>query len=157
MISRNLSSETYDARSIEPAATPDTTMQDTESVNSAFLGLYREMEAGNTLVDRMINLYLAEAPAAIQSIRTTINDDDPEALSKAAHKFKSSNVQLGADRMASLCTQLEKLGQLGTTSGGRQILLDMDEELTYVRAALQRYRRQEPDSGLEATDIQVSI
>jgi PAS domain S-box-containing protein len=112
-----------------------------QSINSAFLGLYQEMEAGDALLDRMIDVYLQEAPSAIQVMRTAINEDDPDALSRAAHKFKSSNMQLGADLMASLCAQLDKLGQLGTTTGSLVILSDMDHEFSRVRSALSAYRR----------------
>lgn len=120
-----------------------------QSINSAFLGLYQEMEDGDALLDRMIDVYLQEAPSAIQIMRTAINEDDPAALSRAAHKFKSSNMQLGADLMASLCAQLDKMGQLGTTTGGWVILSDMDHEFSRVHSALNAYRRQPAAAAVE--------
>jgi HPt (histidine-containing phosphotransfer) domain-containing protein len=118
-------------------------------VNSDFLDLYRKMESGDTLLNHMIDLYLQEAPAAIQTLRSAVNEDDPVALSQAAHKFKSSNMQLGADQMASLCTQLDKLGQLGTTTGGWVLLAEMEDELLQVKSALQDQRQQPVRASLE--------
>jgi PAS domain S-box-containing protein len=141
-IARLLPARSRDSEISSRPATHTASTGNSQSINSDFIGLYREMEAGDVLLDRMIDVYLQEAPSAIQVMRTAINEDDPDALSRAAHKFKSSNMQLGADQMASLCTQLDKLGQLGATTGGRLIVSDMEHEFSRVQSALNAYRRQ---------------
>jgi PAS domain S-box-containing protein len=141
-IARLLTGREPDANETPSPPATHTAGDDKPAINHAFVDLYKEMENGETLLDRMIDVYLQEAPSALQALRTAINDDNPDALSRAAHKFKSSNVQLGADHMASLCSQLDKLGQLGTTTGGWVILSDMSHELSRVESALRACRRQ---------------
>jgi len=148
-IARLLPARPRDSEISSRPAAQSATVGSSQSINSAFLGLYQEMEAGDALLDRMIEVYLQEAPSAIQVMRTAVNEDDPASLSRAAHKFKSSNMQLGADQMASLCTQLDKLGQLGTTTGGWVILSDMEHEFSRVHSALNTYRRQPATAAVE--------
>jgi CheY-like chemotaxis protein/HPt (histidine-containing phosphotransfer) domain-containing protein/anti-sigma regulatory factor (Ser/Thr protein kinase) len=121
------------------------TAQDTptlkdHTINPEFLALYGNMHAGESLLERVIDIYLQEAPVALQSMREAINDVDPEALRRVAHKFKSSSMQLGASQMSSLCGQLEKLGHLGTTDNGWAILSDMEHELTNIKYELNNYQ-----------------
>ncbi len=148
-IARLLPDRSRDSEIPSRPAAHTATAGTSQPINTAFLGLYQEMEAGDALLDRMIDVYLQEAPSAIQVMRTAINEDDPASLSRAAHKFKSSNMQLGADQMASLCTQLDKLGQLGTTTGGWVILSDMEHEFSRVHSALDAYRRQPATAAVE--------
>lgn len=149
-MARLLTGDDTSGREIPPASTAYTTeVANKPAINRAFLGLYLEMENGEALLDRMIDVYLQEVPAALQALRTAIDEDNTVALSRAAHKFKSSNTQLGAERMASLCTQLEKLGQLGTTTGGRAILSAMDHELIRLESGLGSFRRQPVAAAIE--------
>ncbi|MDH5514195.1 MAG: ATP-binding protein [Gammaproteobacteria bacterium] len=120
-----------------PQDTP--TLKD-HAINPEFLALYGDMHADESLLDRVIDIYLQEAPVALQSMRDAINDTDPEALRRVAHKFRSSSMQLGASHMSSLCGQLEKLGHLGTTDNGWAILSDMEDELARIRYELGNYQ-----------------
>ncbi len=115
-----------------------------QSVNMSFIEMYMNMPDGVSLLSRIIDVYLEEAPAAIHTLRYAINENDPATLSRAAHKFKSSNVQLGAESLADLCTQLDRLGKLGTTSGGWVLLADVEEEFARVRHALDDIRASAP-------------
>ncbi len=118
----------------------DTPALNDHTINPDFLALYGDMHADESLLDRIIDIYLQEAPVALQSLHNAINAADPEALRRVAHKFKSSSMQLGANQMAGLCGQLEKLGQLGTTDNGRAILSDMEHELTNIKHELGKYQ-----------------
>jgi PAS domain S-box-containing protein len=117
----------------------DTPTLNDHTINPDFLALYGDVNADESLLERIIGIYLQEAPVALQSLRHAINAADAEALRRAAHKFKSSSMQLGASRMANLCAQLEKLGQLGTTNTGKVILSDMEHELTNIKDELGNY------------------
>ncbi|MBT8076404.1 MAG: Hpt domain-containing protein, partial [Gammaproteobacteria bacterium] len=112
----------------------------TQSINTSFLGAYGDMQEGGALLERVINVYLEEAPVAIRKMQIAVDKDDAGALGRAAHKFKSGNMQLGAEHLADLCAQLEKLGRLGTTAGGQAILADMQLELVNVKNLLEPYR-----------------
>ena len=112
----------------------------TQSINTSFLETYRDMQDGDTLLERVISVYLEEASTAIRNMQIAVQEDDAESLFRAAHKFKSGNMQLGAEHMTELCAQLDKLGRLGITSGAQTILADMQLELVRVKNSLQPYR-----------------
>jgi CheY-like chemotaxis protein/HPt (histidine-containing phosphotransfer) domain-containing protein len=118
----------------------DTPPLSDHAINPEILALYGDMHADESLLDRIINVYLQEAPVALQSLHDAINAADPEALRRVAHKFKSSSMQLGANQMSSLCGQLEKLGHLGTTDNGKAILSDMEHELANIKDELGNYQ-----------------
>jgi HPt (histidine-containing phosphotransfer) domain-containing protein len=55
---------------------------------------------------------------------------------KAAHKFKSSSANLGADRLAELCKELETLGRSGSTAGAGRVLGEISSEYELAQATL---------------------
>ena len=62
---------------------------------------------------------------------------DADALRKAAHGMKSSSANVGAERLAALCKELEMIGRSGTIEeDARPLLKSADQELLRVLQAL---------------------
>lgn len=59
------------------------------------------------LLRRIVDLYKSESPAALQSIQKGLEEDDLEAVGKAAHGLKSSSAYVGARVFSERCRELE--------------------------------------------------
>jgi len=91
---------------------------------------------GAALVDKVIRAYLDDAPMRLVQMQAAANAGDTNGLRKAAHGMKSSSANVGADRLAGLCKELEAIGRSGTTDGARHLLERAAEELSRAVAAL---------------------
>ncbi|MGB5606506.1 MAG: response regulator, partial [Gammaproteobacteria bacterium] len=121
------------------APEPQNTIPETpgsHAINAAALENIRVLNGGEAILARVIGIYLSEAPVALRELRAAINQDDAAGLCSIAHKFKSSNANLGAERLADLCKQLEMQGRGGSTDGAKEILLEAEQEFEQVHAAL---------------------
>jgi len=63
------------------------------------------------LVTKLIQLYQRTAPDLLQRLRDAVAASEAEALRQAAHSFKSSSANLGAQPLAALCKVLEDRGR----------------------------------------------
>jgi signal transduction histidine kinase/DNA-binding response OmpR family regulator/HPt (histidine-containing phosphotransfer) domain-containing protein len=95
-----------------------------------------ESSSGQPLVARVIDTYLLESPELLGQLQQAISEGDAGKLRQLAHKWKSSNANLGAHGLAGLCKRLEALGASGTTDGALALLSDVDVEFAAVCEAL---------------------
>jgi HPt (histidine-containing phosphotransfer) domain-containing protein len=84
------------------------------------------------LLARLITLYLQEAPAQLAALQEAVAHGDAGRVEEVAHGLRGSSVQLGATRMASLCTSLQR--DAGTHDLSR--VADLTREFSRVQAAL---------------------
>ena len=73
------------------------------------------------LLQELVDIYLAEAPALIRAIRAASAEGDAEGLERAAHSLKGSSANMGALRLASKALALEELGRAGRIDGASEI------------------------------------
>jgi signal transduction histidine kinase/CheY-like chemotaxis protein/HPt (histidine-containing phosphotransfer) domain-containing protein len=57
--------------------------------------------------ERVMRLFLKNAPRDIEAIEAAITTGDPELVRQAAHRLKGGCLAIGVPRMASVCVQLE--------------------------------------------------
>ncbi|MGY2717586.1 PAS domain S-box-containing protein [Thermostichus sp. MS-CIW-22] len=57
----------------------------------------------------MIQTYRQDSEALLGSLRQALEQRDPQAIARLAHRLKGGSSTLGAKRLAELCQQLEKL------------------------------------------------
>jgi TMAO reductase system sensor TorS len=97
--------------SIKASTPPSASGMDTvdEEVLEGIRALPRE--GGSHLLSRVIQAYLKEATRLLQSLREAVEKTDGDALRKAAHSLKSSSANVGAQKLSSLCKELEAMGQ----------------------------------------------
>ena len=90
------------------------------------------------LLNQLVTIYFDNSPPLFQKIEKALASVDKTALNKAAHTLKSSNAQIGAVRLASLCQQLEEIARDGKLEAASEMLQDMKDEYKEVVAILKK-------------------
>ncbi len=110
------------------------------ALNLDRLNTWRQMdpEGGAGFIKKLITIYLSSAPAFQIRIEDAIKAADSDALVKAAHTFKSSAANIGAELLAGICQQLEEYGDKNQLSSAAELLAEMQNESRRVIAALEK-------------------
>jgi len=90
------------------------------------------------ILEKVINIFLREAPEIIQMLRQAILDQDAETVRQKAHYLKSSSANLGAFLQVELCKELEFMGKNRVLEGAETILEKIQTNFPQVKAALQQ-------------------
>lgn len=103
------------------------------------LNTWRQMdpEGGTGFIKKLITIYLSSAPEFQMRIEHAIQTADSDALVKAAHTFKSSASNVGAELLADICRQLEEYGDKNQLSRAAELLAEMQNESQRVITALE--------------------
>jgi CheY-like chemotaxis protein/HPt (histidine-containing phosphotransfer) domain-containing protein len=97
---------------------------------------------GDEGIGEMIDVFLAEAPALISTLRRAIELDDAGELRRAAHTLKSNAATFGARGLADLCGRLEEMGKAGSLAGAPEVMTRAEAEYERVRSQLGRARQE---------------
>ncbi|HEX6086514.1 MAG TPA: response regulator, partial [Thermoanaerobaculia bacterium] len=81
-------------------------------------------------------IYLEDAPARLAALRDAVQRQDAQALTTAAHAFKSGSGNIGATALAGLCGALEAMGRGGNVSDAARTLAELEREYDKVEQAL---------------------
>jgi len=106
------------------------------SINRQAMDNILNLQGGEAILDKVIHIYLDESPLILGEMHEAVALNQPDAMYKAAHKFKSSSANLGADRLAELCKELETLGRSGSTAGAGRLLGEISSEYELAQATL---------------------
>lgn len=87
--------------------------------------------------ERVVRIYLDQAPTILRELRAAVDESEPERCSKAAHSLKSSSMNVGAKTLSALCKELESLGKRGSTDGAANLLDQIGALYPEVEVALQ--------------------
>jgi two-component system sensor histidine kinase/response regulator len=116
-----------------PAATIDWSVLD---------GLRALQEEGQPdFVQELIDLYLADTPSLLDTIRQAIAHGQAEELWHTAHTLKGNSNSLGAKQMGASSFELEKIGRSGTVEGIEPLLAELEREFERVRQAFAEHPR----------------
>lgn len=88
---------------------------------------------GDTLLGKMIALFLEAAPTRLEAARDALARNQAADVELALHSLKSSSAQLGALRMQRLSAQGEHQARTGSLDGLRALTDALDQELARVR------------------------
>ena len=72
-----------------------------------------EGDGNRGLLERIINLYLTDAPRLVDGILSAAEKGDTGALLRAAHTLKSSSANVGATGLSELCRKIEGMARTG--------------------------------------------
>jgi HPt (histidine-containing phosphotransfer) domain-containing protein len=72
---------------------------------------------GDEFLAELVDVFLADAPALIASLRSSLERRDTEELRRAAHALKSNGATLGAATFAELCHTVEQQAKEGRLEG----------------------------------------
>ena len=108
-------------------------------IHDSTLGQLLELDrlSGGGVFERVVRIYLGEAPTILEDLRVGVYENDPQRVAKAAHALKSSSHNVGAVGLSALCRELEALGRSGSSDGVSSFLTQVDELFPRVRAALE--------------------
>ncbi len=85
----------------------------------------------------LVNTFLTDSEQRIAAIEAALQQQDPEALRRAAHSFKGSAANLGAAGLSELCRQLEEYGRDGRVDAAQPLLPALQQEYSRARAQLE--------------------
>jgi len=91
-------------------------------------------------VAELVDTFLRDAPALLETLRGALENADAQELRRAAHTLKSNGRMFGATRLAELCQDLEATAQTGALVGADELVARIDAEYARVAAALQAAR-----------------
>jgi DNA-binding response OmpR family regulator len=109
-----------------------------DTLDLAMMNRLREAGAPD-FTRRLIDQFIHEACACVQTLKEAAGRVDAHALNAAAHSLKGSSMIMGAARLAALCAQVEEQAALPAGAEGDVVpalMTEMDEELVRVQHAL---------------------
>jgi signal transduction histidine kinase/DNA-binding response OmpR family regulator len=105
-----------------------------QAVSARSLDAIRAM--GDALLEKVVRIYLNDAPHRLEQMAEAIDAGDTEGLRRLAHGMKASSANLGAHRLAALFKALEAIGRAGRTDGASEFLARARIEYVVVKDAL---------------------
>lgn len=67
----------------------------------------KELDDNDSFFKEIIELYNEQYPGIIDNIKSSYNNNNLDALSKAAHALKGASLNIGAKELASVCKTIE--------------------------------------------------
>ena len=105
---------------------------------SALQSLRELQEEGEPdLLKQLIELFLKETPSQLAALREAVQRGDAQSTDQVAHALKGCCLSMGAVRLASACTELQKAGARGDLAGAPEILHRLEVEFARARTALE--------------------
>jgi PAS domain S-box-containing protein len=95
---------------------------------------------GQEFVAEMIDTFLSDAPALVETLRTTYEQGHTEGLRRAAHTLKSNGQTFGAGRFSKLCRELEERARSGELDGIAELLDRIEQQYAALEETLAALR-----------------
>ncbi len=109
------------------------------SLDAAALQNLRDL-GGVEFLTEVVDVFLADAPALLTSLRSSLERQDTEELRRAAHTLKSNGATLGATAFAELCRTVERQARAGSLDGVSQLVDRIEHEYRTLQEALASLR-----------------
>jgi PAS domain S-box-containing protein len=109
------------------------------SLEAAALQNLRDL-GGDEFLGEVVDVFLADAPALITSLRSSLERHDTEELRRAAHGLKSNGSTLGATAFAELCGTVEQHAKDGRLDGVSQLVDRIEQDYRTLQEALASLR-----------------
>ena len=95
---------------------------------------------GVEFLTEVVDVFLADAPALMASLRSSLERGDTEELRRAAHTLKSNGSTLGAVAFAKLCHTVEQHARDGVLDGVSELVVQIEQEFPALQEALAALR-----------------
>ncbi len=89
-------------------------------------------------MQEIVKTYLSEINDNLQTFRKHLENADFDALSKHAHYLKSSSASIGANKVASLCAQIEDVHEMDKAI---QLISELEREAVLVQDELAQFEK----------------
>jgi HPt (histidine-containing phosphotransfer) domain-containing protein len=93
-------------------------------------------EDGPDILVELVEMYLGDTPPRLVALREAVGQSDAEAVKQIAHSVKGSSGNLGAQRMARLCAELETAGTNRDLARATRLLRRIEAEFGRASEAL---------------------
>jgi CheY-like chemotaxis protein/HPt (histidine-containing phosphotransfer) domain-containing protein len=100
---------------------------------------------GPSVLERAIDMYLENAPAALEELRRSIAGGDASAVWRIAHGLKSSSASLGAKQLAQHVGEMEGRARQNDLAEADSRFVSIEAEFKKVSMALRQTLREEKD------------
>ncbi|HEY8108359.1 MAG TPA: GAF domain-containing protein [Gaiellaceae bacterium] len=91
---------------------------------------------GDEFLGEVVDAFLADAPALIATLRSSLDEQNAEELRRAAHTLKSNGATLGAAEFAELCRTLEQRAKDDELDGASELVGRIEDEYRALEEAL---------------------
>ncbi|MGO9755248.1 MAG: response regulator [Roseiarcus sp.] len=88
------------------------------------------------LLKNVADLFLKDTPPRLADLSDATLGEDAARLARLAHAMKGSAANLGARRMAAICSEVQARAEAGDLEAARARLSDLGDEFERIRAAL---------------------
>jgi two-component system, sensor histidine kinase and response regulator len=98
-------------------------------------------ECGPEIVAGFIGMFIRDTAEGLTRIRSLATQLDSAAIEREAHSLKGSCANLGVDRLAALCHQLESVAEAGSLGSVNEFLAGLDSEFERLKPLLGSLKR----------------
>jgi PAS domain S-box-containing protein len=95
------------------------------------------------LLADLISTYIEDTPPRIDALKDAVSNLDPKALAQQAHAIKGSSATIGAQSLATLSFELEKIGKAGSVAGANELMPMLEQEFVRVQEKLVTHLQRE--------------
>ena len=88
------------------------------------------------LLREIAALFLEECPVMLSAAREAVEQSDARKLERAAHAFRGSAANLGAERARAAAHELEMMGRSGSMEHAQQTFLALEREVEALKPEL---------------------
>jgi HPt (histidine-containing phosphotransfer) domain-containing protein len=96
-----------------------------------------EIESGQSILARVIDLFFETTPPVFKEARLAIGNNEASRVARFAHNLKGSCSNFGAQRMRDACERLETMATVGDLNAAEELLNEAEREFELVRIALE--------------------
>ena len=118
-----------------------------DALDKATIDYLRSLRRGDgpSVLERAIDMYLENAPAALEELRRSIAGGDASAIWRIAHGLKSSSASLGAKQLAQHVGEMEGRARQNDLAEADSRFVSIEAEFKKVSMALRQTLREEKD------------
>ena len=88
---------------------------------------------------KLVQTFASDSTLRIDTIRQAAAAADSDALRRAAHSFKGSSGNMGAQHLSDLCRQIEELARDGNVAACDPLIAALVDENTLVQKELEQF------------------
>jgi HPt (histidine-containing phosphotransfer) domain-containing protein len=96
-----------------------------------------EIEGEDSILAKLIDVFAENTPRVIEEARKALAAGMTPLLERAAHTLKGSCSNFGAERMRTVCQQLEEAARAGHLEKAPGLIKDIELQFHLVRVALE--------------------
>ncbi len=103
-------------------------------LNNAQLDQLRNLDVSgeHQLIQKFLHAFLDSAKKYMRQLEQALDNNDAEALYRAAHTFKSSAANIGAEDLSELLGRLEGFGKAGALVNARSLQETVQQQYQLV-------------------------